>query len=65
MYVRQPRSPCIGVCRIDRDTGWCEGCLRTLDEIADWAMLTVREKDIMLFRLVDRRRERESRGESQ
>jgi predicted Fe-S protein YdhL (DUF1289 family) len=53
------------VCRIDRDTGWCEGCLRTLDEIADWAMLTVREKDIMLFRLVDRRRERESRGQPQ
>ena len=29
-------SPCISICRIDAASGWCEGCLRTLDEIADW-----------------------------
>ena len=29
-------SPCTNVCRIDPATGWCEGCLRTLDEIAAW-----------------------------
>lgn len=29
-------SPCIGVCRIDTATGLCEGCLRTIDEIAAW-----------------------------
>lgn len=32
-------SPCISVCRMDERTGWCEGCLRTLAEIADWAAL--------------------------
>jgi uncharacterized protein len=32
-------SPCINVCRMDAGTGWCEGCLRTLDEIAAWAVL--------------------------
>ena len=32
-------SPCINVCRIDEATGWCEGCGRTLDEIAAWATL--------------------------
>jgi predicted Fe-S protein YdhL (DUF1289 family) len=32
-------SPCINVCRIDEASGWCEGCLRTLDEIAAWATL--------------------------
>ena len=32
-------SPCTGVCRIDERTGWCEGCLRTLDEIAGWSAL--------------------------
>ena len=32
-------SPCISVCRVDADSGWCEGCLRTLDEIAAWAQL--------------------------
>jgi predicted Fe-S protein YdhL (DUF1289 family) len=56
MYLRQPPSPCIGVCRIDQDTGWCRGCRRTLGEIADWPMLSVREKDALLLRLAERRR---------
>jgi uncharacterized protein len=28
-------SPCIDVCRLDAQ-GLCVGCLRTLDEIAEW-----------------------------
>ena len=32
-------SPCINICRMDQTTGWCEGCLRTLDEIAGWSAL--------------------------
>jgi uncharacterized protein len=32
-------SPCTGVCRIDGRTGWCQGCLRTLDEIGAWGAL--------------------------
>ncbi|MEY2618953.1 MAG: hypothetical protein RL522_1955 [Pseudomonadota bacterium] len=31
------RSPCVSVCRMDATSGLCEGCLRTLDEIASWA----------------------------
>jgi predicted Fe-S protein YdhL (DUF1289 family) len=27
-------SPCISVCSMDAASGLCEGCLRTLDEIA-------------------------------
>jgi predicted Fe-S protein YdhL (DUF1289 family) len=34
-----PRSPCTNVCRIDPATGWCAGCWRTIDEIADWSSL--------------------------
>ncbi|HTH62416.1 MAG TPA: DUF1289 domain-containing protein [Paraburkholderia sp.] len=30
-------SPCIDVCRMDDATGWCDGCLRTIDEIANWS----------------------------
>ncbi len=37
-------SPCISVCRIDPATGWCEGCYRTIDEIAHWALLDDTEK---------------------
>jgi hypothetical protein len=32
-------SPCQSVCRMESGTGWCEGCLRTLDEIAAWSTL--------------------------
>ena len=30
-------SPCISVCRISADAGWCEGCFRTLGEISGWS----------------------------
>ena len=32
-------SPCISVCRINADSGCCDGCLRTLAEIAAWSRL--------------------------
>lgn len=32
-------SPCIDVCRMDAARGVCEGCWRTLDEIAAWGSL--------------------------
>ncbi len=37
-------SPCVSVCRIDAATGWCEGCLRTIDEIAHWGLFSDAEK---------------------
>jgi uncharacterized protein len=39
-----PGSPCNSVCRISPDTGWCEGCLRTLDEIVAWGAMAPRER---------------------
>jgi uncharacterized protein len=30
-------SPCIDICRMDPVSGLCEGCKRTLDEIARWS----------------------------
>ncbi len=47
-------SPCTGVCRIDATDGWCLGCKRTLDEIADWPMLTNAEKRAVWKALEDR-----------
>ncbi|WP_328804817.1 DUF1289 domain-containing protein [Noviherbaspirillum galbum] len=29
-------SPCINVCRMNPQTGLCEGCWRTIDEIVMW-----------------------------
>ncbi len=31
--------PCIDVCQMDPATGWCRGCLRTIDEIVAWGRL--------------------------
>uniref|UniRef100_C5CM54 DUF1289 domain-containing protein n=1 Tax=Variovorax paradoxus (strain S110) TaxID=543728 RepID=C5CM54_VARPS len=32
-------SPCTSVCRMDSRSGFCEGCLRTLPEIAGWSRM--------------------------
>lgn len=33
-------SPCINVCAMNPQTGLCEGCFRTIDEIARWGTAT-------------------------
>ena len=30
-------SPCIDICTIDRDSGECIGCGRTVEEVSNWA----------------------------
>lgn len=47
-------SPCTGVCRIDRVSGHCLGCRRTMDEIVDWPMLPPRGKRAILARIEGR-----------
>ena len=37
-------SPCVSICRMDMDTGLCEGCRRTLDEVAAWGRMGEDEK---------------------
>jgi predicted Fe-S protein YdhL (DUF1289 family) len=32
-------SPCLSVCRMDPAKALCEGCFRTLDEIAGWGRM--------------------------
>jgi uncharacterized protein len=48
-------SPCTDVCRVDPITGWCEGCLRTIDEITAWGALDDRAKREVWKRLPARR----------
>ncbi len=48
-------SPCINVCRMDAASGWCEGCLRTLDEIAAWGGLDDAERRAVWLALPVRR----------
>ena len=37
-------SPCISVCRIQAESGLCEGCFRTLPEITAWSRADEAEK---------------------
>jgi predicted Fe-S protein YdhL (DUF1289 family) len=40
---------------MDERTGWCEGCLRTIAEIAAWASLDDADKLAVWDRLAERR----------
>ena len=51
----QVASPCISVCRVDPATGFCEGCLRTIDEIAGWGTMADERKLAVLEALSHRR----------
>jgi predicted Fe-S protein YdhL (DUF1289 family) len=53
--MKEPASPCNNICRINRVTGWCEGCWRTLDEIAAWSIASGDEKRAILRGLEQRR----------
>jgi len=48
-------SPCINICQMHAATGWCAGCLRTLDEIAGWSRLDDRQKSAVGLQLEGRR----------
>lgn len=37
-------SPCVSVCVMDSQTGHCQACLRTLQEIGDWSRLPDEDK---------------------
>lgn len=58
MSDRKPvGSPCTSVCRMDAASGWCIGCLRTLDEIAAWGALDDAGRRAVLQLLPARRRQ--------
>lgn len=50
-----PASPCLNVCQMDEASGWCRGCLRTIDEIAFWSVLDDDDKRAVLAELPQRR----------
>jgi uncharacterized protein len=48
-------SPCINICRMNGESGLCEGCFRTLDEIAGWSRQGDDEKLRILALIAQRR----------
>jgi predicted Fe-S protein YdhL (DUF1289 family) len=50
-----PVSPCIAVCVLDAETGFCRGCRRTIAEIAQWSGLPPEEKRRIIAELTTRK----------
>ena len=48
-------SPCTNICRMSPDTGWCEGCQRTIDEITRWSRTTDDDRHAILSSIAERR----------
>lgn len=44
-------TPCISLCKIDKDTRTCSGCNRTIDEIRLWSRYTDEERMNVMKRL--------------
>lgn len=49
------KSPCSNVCRMHAPTGFCEGCARTIAEIAAWSKADDATRLAILARLPERR----------
>lgn len=45
--VQAIASPCVNVCTIGKDRH-CEGCRRTVKEIARWTSMTTAERDAVM-----------------
>jgi predicted Fe-S protein YdhL (DUF1289 family) len=49
-------SPCIAICQLGPDD-LCVGCLRSMDEIRDWPIMTAEEKRTVLANIEARKTE--------
>jgi predicted Fe-S protein YdhL (DUF1289 family) len=56
MDMPRIETPCIKVCVIDRKSRLCEGCGRTIDEIAAWSVYTHEDRRRIMAELPSRLR---------
>ena len=47
-------SPCLSVCRMSATTEFCEGCFRTLEEVAAWSRMDDAGKEAVWRSIVQR-----------
>jgi predicted Fe-S protein YdhL (DUF1289 family) len=45
------KSPCVAVCKIDYESGYCIGCNRTIEEITNWSILSDQQKKKILTKV--------------
>lgn len=48
-------SPCVNLCRLDRQSGYCDGCGRTMAEISNWLSGTAEWRQAVMAALPGRR----------
>jgi hypothetical protein len=48
-------SPCIKICVVDAERGWCRGCLRTVAEISCWMNYSRAERRAVLEKVAQRK----------
>ena len=54
MPIEPIKTPCIKVCAVDGQTGYCLGCGRTLPEIGRWVQMGPEGRMDVIGRLPDR-----------
>lgn len=55
-------SPCINVCTIDEESGYCLGCARTIQEVARWKRMDDDRKRQVINQLPERKRQMQAAG---
>ncbi len=48
------KSPCVKICVVDPETGWCIGCGRTRAEVAGWLSYDDEKRDAIMETLPER-----------
>jgi predicted Fe-S protein YdhL (DUF1289 family) len=54
LEIESVTSPCIGVCTVDKEWNMCIGCLRTLQEIGAWRLMSLLEKKAVVAACAER-----------
>jgi predicted Fe-S protein YdhL (DUF1289 family) len=54
MIQPEIETPCIKVCVVDPETGFCIGCGRTRDEIGTWLSLSAADRHSIVLGLAER-----------
>ncbi len=49
------KSPCIGVCEIDKKGLFCIGCFRSIKEISNWKTFSTEQKMLTLDKIKKRK----------
>jgi uncharacterized protein len=55
-------SPCVSICTLDKVSGLCIGCLRTIKEIGAWRAMTMAEKRAVVAACAERAKAIAPRG---